>query len=93
MITLKKAAEAAMWALEDAMPILDRECGESAMQQRAWEDLKEGLGQQEQMMKRVLDALQESMHKLNKDSMEWAMCFDSANEVRKTLGKEALVEA
>ncbi len=41
----------------------------------------------------VLDALQESMHKLNKDSMEWAMCFDSANEVRKMLGKEALEEA
>jgi hypothetical protein len=92
-MTLAKAARFAMDTLEDAIRVLDRECGDSDMQQRAWEDLKEGLEQQEQMMKRVLDALQESMHKLNKDSMEWAMCFDSANEVRKTLGKEALVEA
>lgn len=91
-MNLAKAAEAAMWALEDAMPILDRECGESAMQQRAWEDLKEGMEEQEQTMKRVLDALQESMNKLNKDSMEWAMCFDSANEVRKMLGKQPLPE-
>ena len=92
MITLEKAAEAAMWALEDAMPILDRECGDSDMQQRAWEDLKDALKEQEHKMLCVLDALQESMYKLPKDSMEWAMCFDSANDVRKMLGKELLME-
>ena len=36
----------------------------------------------------ILDSLEEAMHKLPKESVEWAMCFDSANDVRKIVGKQ-----